>query len=135
MRKWRLEHKSDFYKTLEAWWKDWGFPTLPYHSVPNKIFVCYHETKEESIDLYALPVYSSDVALCWIGFPTGNKSASRELKEGALDYLMDKVETAVKYEGYKTIITTSNTPKLMKLFNDRGFTTSDEGVNYYTKIL
>lgn len=142
MLNWRLENKENFYPVLQQWWKDWEFPEIPFSTLPERIFVVYKKldtidpnAREVITDLYAIPVYLSDSDMCWIGFPTSNKQATKYAKEGALDYLMEKVETCLKYHGYRVLITTSNTPKLMELFDRRGFITSDKGVNYYTKNL
>ena len=127
----RLESRETYYETLVEWWTEHGFPILPFDSVPTKVFV----VSRDNIDLYAIPVYSSDVSLCWIGFPTSNKKAPKELKSGALEFLMGNLQIAIRELGYKTIITTSDTPKLMNLFESQGFIASDQNVTYYTKRL
>lgn len=126
---WRVESREKFYHTLVKWWDDWGFPIIPLKSLPETIYVVSYT----GVSLYAIPLYRTDSDLCWIGFPTGNKKAPKEFKEKALEFLMEVVEDSAKTRGFKTIITTSATPKLMKLFGDRGFEVSDEGTNYYTK--
>jgi len=131
MFKWRLENKNSFYHTLVEWWDNWGFPCVQKSSIPNSIFIV---SKNEE-DLYAIPIYKTDSDICWIGFPTSNRKAEKENKEGSLDFLMSKIEDVMKQEGFNIILTTSGTPKLMSLFSMREFTASDEGVTFYTKKL
>lgn len=130
---WRLENRESFYDTLVEWWKEWGFPIIAKEMIPNRIFVVFD--KETQTDLYALPVYITDTSLCWIGFPTSNRKASKEMKKGALEYILDVMTHTLKYEGYKMIMTTSNTPKLMDEFLNSGFEETEQGVNYYIKLL
>lgn len=129
--KWRLESREALYDTLVKWWNDWGFPVLPYKSLPATIFVVYNEQE----DLYAVPMYLSNSDMCWLGFPTSNKQAAKESKEGALQFLLDKIATCLKYQGYDRIITTSFNPKLMGIFEECGYILSDEKTNYFTKEL
>lgn len=129
MLAWRLENKASFYDTLVKWWDEWNFPIVSYSSLPERIFVVsYNE-----IDLYAIPVYVGDSDMCWIGFVTGNKNTTKKQRIGALDYLLDKVETCMKYNGYKVILTISGTPSLKKLFKDNNYDISSGDTNEYVK--
>lgn len=124
-----VKTRDEMYETLVEWWLDWGFPSLPYQSLPNTICTV---SDEEGL-LYAIPLYLTDSDICWIGFPTGNKKASKERKEMALEELMYFTQGFAKNRGYGLILTTSDTPKLMKLFKQFDFVESDQGTNFYTK--
>lgn len=126
---WRIETKESYYETLVQWWNDWDFPIIPYGSLPTHIYV----VEKEGIDLYAIPLFLTNSDICWIGFPTGNKKANKDLKEGALEYLLNIIEIVCKSQGFRLLLTTSDTPKLMNVFESIGFTKSDEGTNFYTK--
>ena len=71
--------------------------------------------------------------MCMIGFITGNKNTTKEQRTGALDYLLDKVETCMKYNGYNVILTVSGTPSLKKLFEDNNYNFSSGDTNEYVK--
>ena len=129
MLKWRLENKSTFYDTLLKWWVDWDFPPVGYKSLPERIFV----VSNDDIDVYAIPVTVGDSDMCMISFITGNKQTTKEQRKGALDYLLDKVETCMKYNGYNVIISISGTPSLKKLFEDNNYITSVGDTNEYIK--
>lgn len=133
MLNWRLESKDNYYPNLKAWWEQHGFPVLTYDSLPIRIFVVYKVLPESYVDLYAVPVYMTDSSFCIIGFPTSNKEADKQYKEGALEYLLEKIETTMKYEGKGIIMTTSATGSLMEKFDSQGYQRAEEKVNYYTK--
>lgn len=127
MLRWRLENKTSFYDTLVKWWSDWGFPIVGLSSLPERIFIVSHD----DTDLYAVPVYVGDADICMIGFITGNKQSSKEQRTGSLDYLLDKIETCMKYNGYNVVLTISGVPSLKKLFEDNNYNVSIG--NEYTK--
>lgn len=127
MLRWRLENKATFYDTLKGWWSDWGFPIVGYSSLPERVFVVSYD----DTDLYAIPVTVGDSDMCMIGFITGNKNTTKKQRTGALEYLLDKVETCMKYNGYKVILTISSTPSLKRLFEDNNYNVSIG--NEYTK--
>lgn len=131
MLRWRLENKSTFYDTLTLWWDQWDFPHVAYSSLPERIFVVSHD----NTDIYAVPVYVGDSDLCWIGFVTGNKKTTKEQRKGALDYLLEKVETCMKYNGYKAILTVSGTPSLKKTFQNNSYIISNGDTKEYIKRL
>tara|TARA_R110002051_G_C8711519_1_gene495633 strand:- start:1329 stop:1736 length:408 start_codon:yes stop_codon:yes gene_type:complete len=128
---WRLESKEDFYDTLVGWWTKRGFPVQDIEALPRKIFVGY----TEDFDLYAIPVYDTDSSRCWVGFPSSNPEATKELKEGVLDWLFGIVETCMRYQGYKIIQTTSNTSPIVKVLEDRDYNGDESGVTFYAKKL
>ena len=127
MLRWRLENKKTFYDTLVRWWSDWDFPTVGYSSLPERIFVVSYD----DTDLYAVPVTVGDSDMCMIGFITGNKNTTKEQRNGALDYLLDKIEVCMKYNGYNVILTISSIPSLKRLFEDNNYNVSVG--NEYTK--
>lgn len=133
MLNWRIVNR-DFQPTLKQWWEARGFPVLPKELLPNRIFVVY----DNEMDLYAVPVYVTDSEFVWMGFPTGNPLLhTYEGKDRieAFQYIMDIIETTMKYEGYTRIITTSMTPSIMSNLETRSFIRTDEGTNFYIKIL
>lgn len=125
----RIESKHKFYNTLCDWWIDWNFPIMNIDALPNNIFV----VSNQGVDLYAAPVYLSDSDMCWIGFVTGNKNTTRELRKGSLDYLIKYTEEYLRISGRKFIMTVSKTPILKKTFADNDYMLSGENINEYIK--
>lgn len=127
----RIENKHNFYDTLCNWWTDWKFPVMSINALPNNIFV----VSNQGVDLYSVPVYLSDSEVCWIGFITGNKNSTKDLRSGSLDYLIKYTEQYLKQSGFEFIMTVSKNPVLKKRFEDNGYLVSGEGVNEYIKKL
>ncbi len=125
----RIEYKRDFYPTLCKWWSDWKFPEININMLPNNIFV----VSNDGTDLYAIPVYLSDSDVCWIGFITGNKFSTKELRSGSLAFLLNYTEQYLKESGRKAIMTVSGTPVLKKVLSDNGYVLSGENINEYIK--
>lgn len=129
MHECRLENKERYYETLVDWWSKWNFPILDKASLPQRIFV----VSAEGVDLYAVPVYTSDSSWCWIGFITGNKHAERKYRKNALNFLLYNVEQYMKSIGYDLIMTVSGNPILKKLFEDGNYTSSSKNIVEYIK--
>lgn len=133
MFKWRLENRDSFYTTMVSWWSGQNAfkgKTLHKRSLPQRIYI----VSKEGVDLFAVPVFASDADFCYIGFITGNPACDDRLKVGALEWLYGIIETTLKYNGFHTIITTSNVRSLMKTFENAGYETPDK-TNYYLKNL
>jgi hypothetical protein len=131
MHQCRLENKSDFYNTLCMWWDEWNFPHVSYTSLPERMFV----VSKNGIDLYAIPVYVGDSDICMMGFVTGNKKSTKELRSGALNILNKYIEEVMKRDGYRIIMTVTGTPVLKKMFSDEDYIISGKDYNEYIKIL
>jgi hypothetical protein len=125
----RIENKHDFYNTLYKWWTDWKFPIMNIDMLPNNIFV----VSNDGVDLYAIPVYLSDSDICWMGFITGNRYSTKEMRSGSLGFLLNYTEQYLKNSGRKFIMTVSGTPILKKTFTDNGYLLSGENINEYVK--
>ena len=132
MFSWRVEKKEVIYDQLLEWWKKHDFPAIAVNALPSNLFV----VSDKKQDLYVIPVYFTDSSLFWTGFITSNPNADKREKQGALDWLMEKVETALKFsKPESTIITTSGNPFLIKTMKERGYKENIENVNYYIKNL
>ena len=112
MFSWRVENKNDYYDRLVDWWVLQSFTVIDIDNLPNKIFVVSHNKTSE--DLYAIPLYETNSNIAWIGFPTSNRNAKKEYKEGAFNYLLDKIETCCQLMGFSVLFTTSGTDRVIK---------------------
>lgn len=135
MLKWRLESRDSFYEVIKQWWVSRGFPVIPFHGLPSRIFVAYIEDDKSYTDVYAVPVYVTDSNIAWIGYPTSNPMVTKDARKGAFPFLLEVINVAMKYQGYGTLLTTSMHPKLMADFEANDFIKSDEGTNFFTKNL
>lgn len=128
--KFRIEHKSNYYKILKKWWKEHNFPILGYDALPENIFVAYNERK----DICAIPTYMTDSDFCYLGFITINPLASVREKFEAIPFLTENIGSVVKKDGYNRLFITCSVSGLMKSLERSGFQFLEK-TNYYLKNL
>jgi hypothetical protein len=63
----------------------------------------------------------------------GNKRSTKLQRDGALEYLLDMVESHMKSIGARISMTVSGTPVLKRLYERSDYTLSAEGINEYIK--
>ena len=130
---WRLENRSSFGNTLQQWWNERDF-VMAKELLPERIYVV---SGYSGMDLYAIPVYITDSEFAWMGFPTGNpriKEVDSKTRTEALNYLIEVIQTTMKYQGYSRLFTTSFHPTIMETLDNNGFTNAEQ-TNFYVKIL
>jgi hypothetical protein len=133
MFEYRIEGR-DFQPVLKKWWEGQDFVVLTEELLPNRIFVA----SLNGVDFYAIPVYATDSAFAWMGFPTANpeiKQEDKELKSSCFVYLLEQLETCLKRDGFSRIITTSMHNSVMNNLEKRDFLKVDEGTNFFIKIV
>ena len=128
---WRLESR-DFQSTLATWWDGQNFAILTPELLPERIYVVSDSTG----DIYAVPVYVTDSKFAWIGFPTARPGTGLEssYKKEAFQFLLNIIETTMKYNGYDRLITTSYHPVVMDNLTLRGFENAEQ-TNFFIKKL
>ena len=130
MTEYRIENKKDYYETLEGFYKGHDFDALPFHTLPESIYV----VSISGIDIYAIPVYKTDSALAWLAFPVSNPEVSGYEKNtfsGLIGFIGDKLEE----EGYSIIFTTSGIPRLQDKLIMSDFQEGDLNINQYFKLI
>lgn len=133
MFNWRLENRDSYYTTIRDWWEKheaFNGSILRKETLPNRVFVVSNDDK----DLFAVPVYVSDADFCYIAFTTSNPYAELKEKVGALEYLYDKIQVSMKYNGFARVITTCNVSGLMRTLERGGFENVEQ-TNYFIKVL
>jgi hypothetical protein len=131
---WAIFDREQIYETLVKWWTQHGYPIVAKETLPNTIFMVF-STEGDPVGLYAIPVYTTNSTVCWIGFPTSNKEAPKELKAGALEKLIEIIGIVMKSQGFTTLYTTSGTERIIEALGNTGFIAGDQGVNSYYKPL
>lgn len=124
-------HKSEVYDKISKWWGEHNFPILDISFLPEQCFITSNETK----DLHACFFYETDSDLCWFAFPVSNPDASKEEKVGSLEMLFRGMEEYAKHHKFKYIFTTSPNPVIQHNLTNVGFTTGDQNVNHYLKVI
>jgi hypothetical protein len=131
MKSYKILNKIEFYETIQRWWNDWDFPILGIDSLPTNILVVYHNEEE----VCAIPVYLSDANVCWIGFITSNKLASKEAREDSLTFGLESLSDFLKLSSYKKIFTVTSNPFIDKSLNESGYYLTSSKIKEYIKSI
>jgi hypothetical protein len=129
MKSYKILNKIEFYETIQRWWNDWDFPILGIDSLPTNILVVYHNEDE----VCAIPIYLSDANICWTGFITSNKLASKEAREGSLTFGLESLSDFLKSTKYKNIFTVVSNPFIEKSLNESDYHLTKKTAREYIK--
>lgn len=129
MKSYKVLNRNDFYATIKKWWSDWDFPIFGVESLPENIVVVYHNEEE----VCAIPVYLSDSNVCWIGFITSNKLASKEARKGSLTFGLKVVSEILEFTKYRHIFTVTGNAFIDKSLNESEFTLANKNIKEYIK--
>lgn len=127
----KLVSTKEFYPTMEKWWDGHNMPHVSPSILPNNTFIVYNNSKP----IYSMCFYNTDSNLAWVGWQLSNPEVNKEDKKGCFSFLFTEVEKYARMVGYQVIFTTSNTPSVVKILNEREFIVGDNSVKHYTKIL
>lgn len=131
MKSYKILNKIEFYEIIQKWWSDWDFPILGIDSLPTNILVVYHNEEE----VCAIPIYLSDANICWIGFVTSNKLASKEARKGALVFGLESLSDFLKPTSYKKIFTVTSNTFIDKSLNESGYYVASKKIKEYIKSI
>jgi hypothetical protein len=129
MKTYKILKKEDFFETMKSWWIDWGFPVLSMDALPESIVVVYHEGQE----VCAIPLYLSDSNVCWVGFITSNKKATKEARKGSLTFGLDSISDFLQYTGYRNLFTVTSNSFIDKSLMESNFLVTNKNIKEYLK--
>ena len=129
MKSYKVLNRIEFYETIKSWWNDWDFPVFGVESLPENIVVVFHNEEE----VCAIPVYLSDANVCWLGFITSNKKASKEARKDALTYGLNVICEVLEYTKYKHIFTVTGNQFIDKSLNEANFILANSNIKEYIK--
>lgn len=129
MKSYKVLNKVDFYNTMKQWWNDWGFPVLSIDALPENILVVYHDEEQAC----AIPIYMSDSNICWIGFITSNKKASKKTRKGSMTFGLEVISILLKDTKYKNILTVTGNQFIDKSLIESKFLVTNKNIKEYIK--
>lgn len=112
------------YEMVSNWWLKQDWPQIPVTALSQNGYV---------VDLEGLPLCAgwlyktdSDFALCeWV---VGNPAAPWQLRNEALDLLLDTINSEAKKEGAKLLFTSLKHERLIERYKRHGFKETDHGM-------
>lgn len=134
--RWKLEDKSACYLRLVKWWKThraFEGGSIPYESMPNRVFSVMREIDGEWTELYSVAVYATDSDMCWIGWITSNPETTLKNRHRALEYLYNIISIEMSKVGFSVLISKTKQTGLMRTLDKTGFMNIEPQTNFFIK--
>jgi hypothetical protein len=119
-------NKIDYYLICE-WWTahKWNAPS--YLMLPKTGFIIE--------GLCAGFLYKTDSEIAWLEFVISNPKSDKELRNEALNILIEKLINEAKQSGFKVIFTSVEHTKLIDRYKNHGFVETDKSMTNMIKRL
>lgn len=121
--------KNTDYDTIVNWWKDHNWTPVPIDALPLIGYI----VGNGNIQYCAGFLYQTDSSFSIMEFIISNKHIDRDIKNIALDLLIDTLVKSSENLGYKYIHTSVQHPKLMKRYEQHGFIATDSNMTNYLR--
>ena len=126
----KLIRTEEFYPTMSRWAKGRNFPLPPLSFLPTNTAVAFNAENEP---VYSISLYHTDSEVLWIGWELSDSDVDLESRKKATPVILKHIEEYAKVNGYKHILTTSDTPPVELALNRAGFIKADTNINQYIK--
>jgi len=84
------------YLMLKTWWESWGWDAIPEVALPKTGIIVSNNGE----DVTAGFIYKTDSCVCWAENYISSKTASKEARQGAVEFLIDKMMVEAKEQGF-----------------------------------
>lgn len=119
------------YLEIRKWWKDWGWPPVPYEFLPPDGFII----SKNGQDLCAAWLYHTNTPICWAEHYISNKDGSKADRKMALDYLMQVLYNKAKDQGFKVIMSSLKGDLMKERLEVSGFQKTDNNMTHYLRVV
>lgn len=110
------------YPIVEEWWKDWGWNPVTPEMLSHDGILVYNE---QGKPIYAGWIYFTGTALAFFEFIVSDKNATKEEKQGGLQFLLETANTIMKYRGATMTWHQTNNEALIKGLLKNGYKKGD----------
>lgn len=124
-------YKPEDYKTIYGWWKDWGWEPFPEVAMPENGVIVF----EGDVDLAASFIYKTDSCVCWIENFISNKKAPRDLRGGAVEFLIQSSYEHAKDMGFGMAMSSISHKGLIDKMVGEGAVVSDTKMTNLVRVL
>jgi len=122
---------TEKYSTYKSWWKDWGWQGFPKQFLPNEGVRVTHDGK----DVCAVFIYMTQTPIFWLENYISDKNADRELRDEALNFLIDEALKKAKELGGGIAMSAVNSTSLKKRLEQKDFNRTDENLCGFARRL
>jgi hypothetical protein len=120
------------YPVALTWWKAHGWThAYPAENLPPVGIVVELDDKPVAMAW----LYQTDAALAWMFWLVSDRYADKEVRNKAIDHLIDAMELAAKKLGYKELWINTNIRRMEKRLSDHKYLPNDRNTTFYMKGL
>lgn len=119
------------YKVISEWWEAHKWPVIPLDVLPPTGFVAFDGEPAGAVWLY-----KTDSIICWPEWMVVNPHLPRNIRDSAIESLLDAVLEEAQTQGFKQIFTfvkSKHTRYIKRLLNRECFK-ADEGTIYVRRL-
>jgi len=119
------------YEMVASWWEDWGWPAIPKEFLSkNGVIV-----SNGGVDVCAGWLYSTDSAASWAENYISDKCASKKLRKGSLEFLVECLADKAKELGFLAMISSVKNKSLIEKLKSSNFGNEETGMTNLTRVL
>lgn len=107
---------DDDYATVSKWFESWGWPPMPKQFLSTTGII----VSNGGVDICAAWLYKTDSAACWAEHYISNREAPKELRGGAVQFLIEKLIEEGKNKGFQLMMSSVKQKGLIKKLLDAG---------------
>lgn len=123
---------DEHYKMLCNWWVSWKWDALPSEALPQNGLLLYSDC---GVPVCAGFVYQTDSCIAWIEHIISNKQAPKDLRRGAIEFLITELSLLAKELGFIIALTSSKHNGLISKFEQTQYVKTDLNTTILTRIL
>lgn len=119
------------YEVVSGWWTKQGWPALPKAILQCKGFM----VEEDGVNLAATWIFRTGCPVYIMEWTVGNPEVKWEKRSEALQLVTDDACKWAKQDGAAQVFTMTKHEKLIKKFQDNGFSVTDSGMTHLVRSL
>ena len=116
----RFDFDKD-YPTVYQWWLDWGWQPIDPDMLPDIGLIVSNDGE----DVCCVFIYKTDSFMCVIDWWISNKKASKQVRKGCIEYLIEGSIRKARDLGFKAVFTSIRNSNLIKKLEDFGYKEKD----------
>lgn len=120
------------YEIISTWWTAWKWDIIPTVALPENGIVIYSDC---GIPLCAGFIYKTDSCIAWIENIISNKSAPKDKRGGAVDFLIKALCERAKELGFTVAMTSICHTGLMDKMISNNFQKTDLNMTNMLRVL
>lgn len=124
-------YTAENYDELCGWWAQWEWAAVPEMFLPQDGIIVSHN----GVNICAVFIYITNTPVCWIENYISRKDADKEIRDAALDLLVESAITKAAECGARMVMSCIRHASLGRRLEKGGFVVSDSNMAVYMRGL